>query len=63
MIKDLGYDIWRRIVVMVGGGWLRHPYPIFKSIFGEYLLSNKPRWIGIDIVQKVFIYNLLLNPA
>lgn len=36
---------------------------IFKAIFGEEVLSKKPRWISIEIMHKVFIYNLLLNPT
>ena len=36
---------------------------IFKSIFGEEILSNKPRWMKIEIIQKAFIYNILLNAA
>ena len=34
-----------------------------KLIFGEEILSKKPRWISIEAVQKAFIYNLLLNSA
>ncbi len=45
-IRDYGYDIWRRISA-------------FKSIFGEEVLHNKPRWMKVEMIQKAFIYNLL----
>ncbi len=34
-----------------------------KSIFGEEPLSKKTRRMNIKMVQKAFIYNLLLNAA
>ncbi|MEM1967324.1 MAG: hypothetical protein QXN23_01735 [Candidatus Caldarchaeum sp.] len=34
-----------------------------KSIFREEILSRKPRWMEVEIIQKAFIYNLLLNAA
>ncbi len=33
----------------------------FKSLFGEHLLSRKPRWIGAELLTKAFIYNMLLS--
>ena len=63
MIRDLGYDNWRRIVGY-GGRWMAETaISVFKSIFGEEILSNKPRWMKVEIIQKVYIYNLLLNVA
>ena len=63
MIRDYGYDIWRR-VVGYGRRWMAETaISIFKSIFGEEILSKKPRWMKIEIIQKAFIYNLLLNTA
>ena len=32
-----------------------------KSIFREEILSNKPRWMNMEIIQKTFMYNFLLN--
>ncbi|MEM1967321.1 MAG: IS5 family transposase [Nitrososphaerota archaeon] len=63
MIRDYGYDIWRR-VVGYGKRWMAETaISVFKSIFGEEILSKKPRWMRTEIVQKAFIYNLLLNIA
>ena len=51
---------------MVGYGrrWIiETAISVFKSMFGEEILSKKPRWMRTEIVQKAFIYNLLLNTA
>ncbi|MEM2042901.1 MAG: hypothetical protein QW410_06095 [Nitrososphaerota archaeon] len=34
---------------------------VFKSMFGEEALSSKPKWMKVEMVQKAFIYYLLLN--
>ena len=63
MIRGYGYGVWCR-VVGYGRRWMAETtISIFKSIFGEEILSNKPRWISVEVVQKAFIYNLLLNAA
>jgi hypothetical protein len=33
----------------------------FKALFGEHLLSRKPRWIDSELTIKAFIYNMLLS--
>ena len=33
----------------------------FKALFGEHLLSRKPRWLDAEQLTKVFIYNMMLN--
>jgi hypothetical protein len=33
----------------------------FKALFGEHLLSRKPRWINSKLRIKAFIYNVLLK--
>jgi hypothetical protein len=32
-----------------------------KALFGEHLLSRKPRWMDSELVLKAFIYNMLLS--
>jgi hypothetical protein len=29
----------------------------FKTLFGEHLLSRKPRWMDSELMLKAFIYN------
>jgi hypothetical protein len=31
----------------------------FKALFGEHLLSRKPRWMDSELASKAFIYNML----
>jgi hypothetical protein len=33
----------------------------FKALFGEHLLSRKPRWMDSELTIKAFIYNMLLR--
>ena len=33
----------------------------FKALFGEHLLSRKPRWMDSELRIKAFIYNMLLS--
>jgi hypothetical protein len=33
----------------------------FKALFGEHLLSMKPRWMDSELTIKAFIYNMLLR--
>jgi hypothetical protein len=33
----------------------------FKVLFGEHLLSRKPRWMDAELMLKAFIYNMLLR--
>jgi len=33
----------------------------FEALFGEYLLSRKPRWMDSELKIKAFIYNMLLS--
>jgi hypothetical protein len=32
-----------------------------KALFGEHLLSRKPRWMDSELTIKAFIYNMLLR--
>jgi hypothetical protein len=33
----------------------------FKALFGEHLLSRKPRWMDSELRIKAFIYNMILS--
>jgi hypothetical protein len=33
----------------------------FKALFGEHLLSRKPRWIDSELTIKAFIYNMIFE--
>lgn len=60
MIRDYGYDIWRR-VVGYGRRWMTETA---ISVFVEEILSKKLRWISVKVAQKAYIYTkILLNTA
>jgi hypothetical protein len=61
MIRYYGYRIWSK---MVGYGrrWMAEAaISRFKALFGEHLLSRKPRWMDSELTIKAFIYNMLLS--
>jgi hypothetical protein len=33
----------------------------FKALFGEHLLSRKPRWMDSELTIKAFIYNMIFE--
>jgi hypothetical protein len=33
----------------------------FKALFGEHLLSRKPRWMDSELTIKALIHNMLLR--
>ncbi|MEM2293720.1 MAG: hypothetical protein QXM50_06860 [Candidatus Caldarchaeum sp.] len=57
MIRNYGYYVWRR-EVGYGRRWMTE-----TTTFGEEILPTKPRWINVEIIQKAYIFNLLLNTA
>jgi hypothetical protein len=61
MIRDYGYRAWSRIVGY-GGRWMAETaISRFKALFGEHLLSRKPRWMDSELKTKALIYNMLLS--
>jgi hypothetical protein len=61
MIRYYGYRLWSK---MVGCGrrWMAEAaISRFKALFGEHLLSRKPRWMDSELMLKVFIYNMILR--
>jgi hypothetical protein len=61
MIRDYGYRAWSRIVGY-GGRWMAETaISRLKALFGEHLLSRKPRWMDSELKIKALIYNMLLS--
>jgi hypothetical protein len=61
MIRDYGYRVWSRIV-RYGGRWMAETaISRLKALFGEHLLSRKPRWMDSELMLKASIYNMLLR--
>jgi IS5 family transposase len=61
MMRDYGYRAWSRIVGY-GRRWMAETaISRFKELFGEHLLSRKPRWMDAELMLKAFIYNMLLS--
>jgi hypothetical protein len=61
MMRDYGYRAWSRIVGY-GGRWMAETaISRFKALFGEHLLSRKPRWMDSELTIKALIYNMLLS--
>jgi hypothetical protein len=61
MIRDYGYRAWSRIVGY-GRRWMAETaISRFKALFGEHLLSRKPRWMDSELTIKALIYNILLS--
>jgi hypothetical protein len=61
MIRDYGYRAWSRIVGH-GGRWMAETaVSRFKALFGEHLLSRKPRWMDSELTIKALIHNMLLS--
>jgi hypothetical protein len=61
MMRDYGYRAWSRIVGY-GGRWMAETaISRFKALFGEHLLSRKPRWMDSELKTKALIYNMLLS--
>jgi hypothetical protein len=61
MIRDYGYRAWSRIVGY-GGRWMAETaISRFKALFGEHLLSRKPRWMDSEHTIKARIHNMLLS--
>ena len=46
------------ILPAIDYSWIRRR---FKALFGEHLLSRKPRLMGSELTIKAFIYNMLLS--
>jgi hypothetical protein len=56
-----GYRAWSKIVGY-GRRWMAETaISRFKALFGEHLLSRKPRWMDAELMLKAFIYNMLLS--
>jgi len=61
MIRDYGYRAWSRIVGY-GRRWMAETaISRFKALFGEHLLSRKPRWMDSELTIKALIYNMILS--
>jgi hypothetical protein len=61
MIRDYGYRAWSRIVGY-GGRWMAETaISRLKALFGEHLLSRKPRWMDSELTIKALIHNMLLR--
>jgi hypothetical protein len=61
MIRDYGYRAWSRIVGY-GGRWMAETaISRLKALFGEHLLSRKPRWMDSEPTTKALIHNMLLS--
>jgi hypothetical protein len=61
MIRDYGYRAWSRIVGY-GRRWMAETaISRFKALFGEHLLSRKPRWMDSEPTIKALIHNMLLS--
>jgi hypothetical protein len=61
MIRYYGYRIWSKMV-RYGRRWMAETaISRFKALFGEHLLSRKPRWMDSELKIKAFIYNMLLR--
>jgi hypothetical protein len=61
MIRDYGYRVWSKIVRYVRRWIAETAISRFKALFGEHLLSRKPRWMDAELMLKAFIYNMLLS--
>jgi len=61
MIRDYGYRVWSKIVGYVRRWMAETAISRFKALFGEHLLSRKPRWMDAELTIKAFIYNMLLS--
>jgi hypothetical protein len=49
-------------MVGYGGRWMAETaISRFKALFGEHLLSRKPRWMDSELTIKALIYNMLLS--
>jgi hypothetical protein len=60
-IRYYGYRIWSKMV-RCGRRWMAETaISRFKALFGEHLLSRKPRWMDSELASKAFIYNMLLS--
>jgi hypothetical protein len=52
MMRDYGYRAWSRIVGH-GGRWMAETaISRLKALFGEHLLSRKPRWTDSEHTIK-----------
>jgi hypothetical protein len=61
MIRDYGYRAWSKIVGY-GGRWMAETaISRFTALFGEHLLSRKPRWMDSELTIKALIHNMLLS--
>jgi hypothetical protein len=61
MTRCYGYRIWSKMV-RYGRRWMAEAaISTFKALFGEHLLSRKPRWMDSELTIKAFIYNILLS--
>jgi hypothetical protein len=61
MIRDYGYRAWSRIVGY-GRRWMAETaISRLKALFGEHLLSRKPRWMDSELTIKALIHNMLLS--
>jgi hypothetical protein len=61
MMRDYGYRLWSKMVGY-GGRWMAETaISRLKALFGEHLLSRKPRWMDSELTIKALIYNMLLS--
>jgi IS5 family transposase len=61
MMRDYGYRAWSRIVGY-GRRWMAETaISRLKGLFGEHLLSRKPRWMDSELKIKALIHNMLLS--
>ena len=61
MIRGLGYDSWARLTGY-GRRWaVETAYSSFKRLFGEGVLGRGLGSIGVELVGKVAIYNVLVR--
>jgi hypothetical protein len=51
-MRDYGYRAWSKIVGY-GRRWMAETaISRFKALFGEHLLSGKPRWMDAELMLK-----------
>ena len=61
LFRFLGYERWR-ILKRFGERWaVETTFSVFKSVFGEHVMSREWRYILRELQLKVVLYNFLLN--
>lgn len=60
--RSLGYDGWARLKGY-GRRWMvETAFSTFKRLFGEHSLARSLENIAQELVAKVALYNILVNP-